>query len=61
MELSQINNIKNTSKNHNDVTNNELPQFPLFPVSKGFCKCLQRNVDEFHKALVEESITTDVE
>ncbi len=33
------------------------PEFPLFPVSKGFCKCLERNIELFSAALIEEKLT----
>ena len=35
------------------------PDFPLFPVSKGFCKCLERNIELFNKALTEEKLITN--
>ena len=37
------------------------PEFPLFPVSKGFCKCLERNIQLFSAALTEEKLTIDEE
>lgn len=39
----------------------KMPDFPLFPVSKGFCKCLERNIELFSKTLADETSTLNGE
>jgi hypothetical protein len=39
----------------------KMPRFPLFPISKGFCKCLERDIQLFSAALIEEKLTINEE
>ena len=32
------------------------PEFPLCPLSKGFCICLERNIEMFSKVLTDEKL-----
>ncbi|CAB3996084.1 Hypothetical predicted protein, partial [Paramuricea clavata] len=70
-KLSQSSEDGSSTLPQNDCTSSETvaqqaeqfktPDFPLFPVSKGFCKCLERNIELFNATLVEEKLLINEE
>jgi hypothetical protein len=70
-KLSQSSEDGSSTLPQNDCTSSETvsqqaeqfktPDFPLFPVSKGFCKCLERNIELFSATLVEEQLLINEE
>lgn len=64
MEISERHNnhhlLSPTFKNTSKIDEKIIPQFPLFPASRGFCISLCKTLATFKQALITENIISDI-